>query len=104
MVEYSSSAIYVQSCTTTEAKIAAIDAVIDALFLASLSAAGNSDLTEYYLDTGQTKVTCKYRGVKEISNAIDAFESIRQRYVSRLNGRQVRHIPEQNLRYGRRCV
>jgi hypothetical protein len=103
MVEYSSAAIYVNSCTTDRARIVAIDAIIDQLMTTGLEAAANGDLSEYYMDSGQTKITCKYRNATEVLAAIQAFEGMKNVYIGRLNGRMVRMVPEQNFRNGRRC-
>lgn len=101
MVEYSSGAVYVNSCTGLQARIAACDAIIDALFTTGMATAENGDLTEYYLDSGQTKVTAKYRNPAEVLAAIQLYEGMRNTYITRLNGRQVRQLPEQNFRHGR---
>jgi peptidyl-tRNA hydrolase len=103
MVEYSSAAIYIDSQQSLVDKITAIDAVIDALMSTGLKAAETGDLSEYYLDSGQTKITAKYRNPNEILTAIKMYEGLKSLYVNRLNGRQVRQIPEQNFRFPNRC-
>lgn len=103
MVEYSSAAIYIDSCTTTQARIVAIEAIIDVLMTTGLAAAENGDLTEFYLDSGQTKITSKFRNPMEIMNAIKMYEALKSVYVGRLNGRMVHQLPEQNFRFRNRC-
>jgi hypothetical protein len=101
MVVYTTWGLYINSKTTARERIAAIEAIIDVLMTTALGAAGNEDITEYYLDSGQTKVTMKYRGSEQVIKAIQGFETLKQLYISRVNGRQIRQIPEQNFRYRR---
>lgn len=101
MVVYNNWGLYVNSKTTATARVVAIEAIIDALMTTALNAAGNDDLTEYYLDSGQTKVTVKYRSSDQVLKAIQGFETLKNIYISRINGRQIRQIPEQNFRYRR---
>jgi len=104
MVYYESCRKYIESCTTLEDKIAAIDAIIDALILSAADIAGNGDqVNEYQLNDGQTIIREVYRGSERISSAITAFETIKQRYVSRLNGRVRRLVNSKSFRtYGSR--
>lgn len=103
MVEYSSGAVYVNSCTTTQARIVAIEAIIDVLMTTGLESAANGDLTEFYLDSGQTKITAKYRNPLDVLNAIKMYEGLKNLYIGRLNSRVVRQLPEQNFRFPRQC-
>lgn len=97
MVEFSSELDYVESCTTMKAKIVAIDAIIDKLLVTSLRSVGNDDISEYWLDDGQTKIKTIYRSSTQASSAINIFERIKQRYVNRLNGRSVRLMDSQSF-------
>lgn len=97
MVLYDSAKIYIESCTTLEAKIAGINLILDALESTALEAAGKGDVTEYSLDDGQTKIKTVYRSPMEVANAITAFETIKQRYVNKLNGRVVRMIDSKSF-------
>jgi hypothetical protein len=104
MVYYDTCGLYIQSRTTLEAKIAGIDAIIDALELAALAAASGSNVSEYQLNDGQTIIKELFRGPQGIATAINNFEAIKQRYVNRLNGRVVRAVDGKNFRhnYGNR--
>lgn len=100
MVYFDNCGLYVQSVTTLEAKIAAIDAIIDALEVQALNAAATQNLSEYQLNDGQTIIRQTYRGAQGIANAINQFESIKQRYLGRLNGRVFRAVDSKNFRNG----
>lgn len=104
MVYFDTCGLYIQSCTTLQAKIAAIDLIIQALEDASLSAASSSNVSEYQLNDGQTIIKELFRGPKGIADSINAYEAIKQRYVNRLNGRVVRGVDSKNFRhnYGNR--
>lgn len=104
MAIFLSSAIYVQSRTTMEAKITAIDAIIDALMLSAATAATKDGIEEYWLNDGQTQIKESYRSTEAILKSIEAFERLRQMYINRLNGRMVRLMDSKNFirnRYGR---
>lgn len=106
MVVYETCKIFIQSRTTLEGKIAAIDAILEALEASALTQAGADNIQEYSLNDGQTIIKTIYKGAVGIASAIDDFERIRQRYVNRLNGRMVRlvdghNMSRRNWRYGR---
>jgi len=100
MVVYDSAAIYIQSATTLKGKIEKMDAIIAALEDAALDSASKSGIDQYSLDDGQSKIMTKYRSLEDINASITAFEMQRQRYVNRLNGRQVRLVDGRSLRRG----
>jgi len=77
---------YIQSKSSLDAKIAAIESLIDAMILNSLEAIDNSGTASYSMDDGQMKVTTMYRSVKEISQGIKGLEQIKQIYINRRNG------------------
>lgn len=97
MAIFDSAQIYIDSATSNAAKIVRIDAIIDALFTVALKAATNENITEYSLDDGQTKIKTAYRGVAQIQQSIQNFESIKQMYVNRLNGRVVRLVDRKSF-------
>ncbi len=104
MVVYSSCGKYIESCATLEAKIAAIDVILEALENQALSAAGKEGVLEYKLNDGQTIIQETYRGSVSIAKAINDFETIKQRYINRLTGRVFRAVDGKNFptnRYGR---
>ena len=97
MAEYTSEGLYLQSKTTIPAKIAAIESIIDALELTAASSAGSENISEYWLDDGQTKIKTVYRGLQSIYDSITAFERLKQRYINRYNGRMVRLVDGKNF-------
>ena len=92
--------LYIQSATSIQAKIAAIDAIIDALIVQSADAVLTQNLSEYQLNDGQTIIKQVYRGEKGITDAILAFEQMKYRYVRRLNGGVYRAVDSKNFRNG----
>jgi hypothetical protein len=91
-IVYSSIRVYIQSASELCDKIARLDQVIDALLLAAVGAAENSDVESYVLNDGQSTIQTNYRTPEDIAEAIEKFELIRQRYVNRFNGRIVRLV------------
>ena len=76
-----------ESCSVAEARLLAIDAIIDTMIAALAKAATTSNMKEYRIDDGQTKVSVTYQDVAAISAALGAMEKVKGRYVNRLNGR-----------------
>lgn len=99
-VYYDSALVYIQSATSLQAKITAIDDIIDSLIIAATAGGGTGNIQEYSLNDGQTTIRTAYRNPNEIHAAISGFEQIRQRYVNRLNGRIYRAVDEKNFRHG----
>lgn len=97
MVIYSSADIYIESCTTLRAKIAAISAIQDALLTSALKAAAKGSISQYSLNDGQTIISATYRNAKEINDAYTSFETVKQIYINRLNGRSVRLLDSKNF-------
>lgn len=97
MVVYDSAGIYIQSKKTLEDKIAAIDAIIDALEVEALNMAGKDSIQEYSLNDGQTIIKTIYKGAVGIASAINAFEKIRIRYINRLNPPMQRLVDGRNM-------
>lgn len=98
MIYYDSAAIYIDSASTLREKIVKVSAIITALEDTALHAAANAGIQEYWLDDGQTKIRQSYRSSKEVEASITGFETIRQRYINKLNGRMVRLVDYKNFR------
>lgn len=98
MVIYDSASIYIEGATSLCDKIARIDTIIDALMTTALQSAANENIEEYWLDDGQSKIKTIYRGTAQIMESIKSFETIKQLYVNRLNGRVVRLVDSKSLR------
>lgn len=98
MVVFDSADIYINSKKTLKEKIAALDAIIDTLLTTCLKAASTGNVTEYNLDTGQTKIKTIYRSATDVSNAIIAFEAVRNYYINQLNGgRRLKLVDSKNF-------
>lgn len=100
MVFFDNCNLYIESKTTIAGKIAAIDSVITSLYSALLKAANNEDVSEYQLNDGQTIIKQVNRGVKGITQSIQALRIIRQDYINQINGRVFRGMDSKNFRNG----
>lgn len=80
---------YIQSKSSLDAKIVAIEALIDAMLLESIDAIGNSGTASYSMDDGQMKVSTEYRSIGAITDGIKGLEKILQIYINRRNGNLV---------------
>ena len=101
MVEYVSCGIYLESSTSLKDRITKTLQVINALENQRLSAAldgSKSNIKEYSLDDGQTKIKTVYRDLVEINNAIIALEKELERMYNKLNGRMVRLTDGKNFK------
>ncbi|HXP52432.1 MAG TPA: hypothetical protein VN922_20935 [Bacteroidia bacterium] len=101
MIIYESAHIYITKDKDLRTRICNIDKVIDALTDSALKAAGTANLGEYDLDNGQTKIKTTYRNPTDITNAITAFEKVKQLWINQLNGRAIRLVDEKNFRRNR---
>ena len=89
MVEYDSEFSYIESKTDARSKITAIDAIIDQLFTTAAKAALSEDVTEYWLDDGQTKIKTVRRSVAAITKSIEDLRRLKMTYMSTINGRVI---------------
>jgi hypothetical protein len=100
MIVYENWSIYVTSRTDLRGQIANIKAVMTALRQQRLEAAANgniSNMQEYSLDDGQTKIKTVYRSLNEINNALKVLEQELQMCYNQLNGRMVRLVDGKNF-------
>lgn len=88
---------YIESCTTTQGKLDAVRAIIDALLLTAAKAATNDHIEEYWLNDGQTQIKTIYKGADKVYKSIEAFKRLEQEYMNRLHGRVMRAIDGSNL-------
>ena len=77
---------YIQSKTSLNAKIVAIEALIDQMLLSAIDAIDDSGTASYSMDDGQMKVTTQFRSMTEITAGIRSLEKILQLYINRRNG------------------
>lgn len=99
-VYFDSADIYINQGIDVRAKIARINNIITALEDSALKAAASGNVSEYSLDDGQTKIRTVYRNAEDVASAINAFETVRQRWINQLNGRQVRLVDSKNFNNG----
>jgi hypothetical protein len=78
---------YILSAESLKEKIQRIDNIIDALETQALDAAGTSTMDSYSFDDGQISVNVSYRSPAGISKSIQLYESLKQKYLNQLNGR-----------------
>jgi len=97
MVIYDSSKIYIDSATDICDKITRINDIITALEDTALKSATNDDISEYWLDDGQTKIKTVYKGTDAVLASIKSLITLKQYYVNKLNGRQVRLVDSKSL-------
>ena len=98
-VYFTSTRQYILSANSIADKIAAIDKVIEALFLLMTDpeVIEKQYISEYSLDDGQTKIRAVYRGVQGITQTIDALNKMRIYYVNQQTGRRFRLIDGRNF-------
>lgn len=94
---YLKASAYVESCSTIKAKIAALNAIQDALLTTAMKAVETGHITQYSLNDGQTIIQETYRSAKEITEAYNGFETIKQMYINRLGGRMTRLVHNTNF-------
>lgn len=103
-VYYDSCAIFISSATELKDRINNIRLVQSALRAQRLAAAldpSMSNIAEYSLDDGQTKIRTVYRNLNEINTAMHVLERELQDCYNQLNGRITRSVDGKNLnRYG----
>jgi len=82
---------FLQSKTTTAARLEAIEICIDkAILLMSEHIDGiGGGIEEYQVDDSQIKIKTRYRSIKDIEASISALEKMRNRYLNQVKGRQV---------------
>lgn len=77
---------YIESRESLDAKIAAINALIDAMLLNTIDTIDDSGTMSYSMDDGQMKVTTQYRSTTDITKGIRSLERLKQIYISRRDG------------------
>ena len=96
-VYYDSAALYIEGSTSLCDKIGRIDTIIDALLTNALVAAEKDNIEEYSLNDGQTIIKTTYRGTESVMKSIKAFETLKQVYVNRLDGRVSRLVDSKSI-------
>lgn len=104
MAEYISTGQYISEAKTDADRLIRVNKVIDALLETAANSAGNAHITNYSMDDGQTKIQTEYRGTDAIMKSIKDFETLREYYKNKVNGRVMRLVDSKNLsrnRYGK---
>lgn len=96
-VQYDRAGVYLESKTTIAERLAAVDAIIDALLIKAAESPSTANYQEYYLDDGQTRISTKYRSAADVAAAIEAFEKMATRYRNQLNGHVFRLVDGKNF-------
>lgn len=100
-VYYSTAARYIDSRSSNQEKVTAINQIIDKLMLLAAQSAENPSgqvvIDEYEINDGQSKIRTRYRSFADIEKSIMAFERLRQMYINRINGRLMRTVDSRNL-------
>jgi hypothetical protein len=90
-----------ESCTSIQARIDKVNAIIDALFTTALKSVQNGHRVEYSLDDGQSKQRVVYSNMDQVTKAIEDYEKIKIALQNQLVGRQFRNIDARNLKFRR---
>jgi hypothetical protein len=69
------------------ARINRLTTIITNLENCVINAASNADVQNYTFNDGQSTITTNYRSIKEISDAMQMFDIIRQRLINKCEGR-----------------
>jgi inhibitor of KinA sporulation pathway (predicted exonuclease) len=96
-VIFESVADYLGSCKTLDARIAALNALIDKMLITSVAAAESGHLEEYWFDDGHVKIRSKYRNVAQMEAAITGFQRLLDLYTNRKTGRHTRLMDQSNF-------
>lgn len=80
---------YIESKCTILEKIAAYDNLIAKMEASMLEGITSGHLVQYEMDDGMMKVRAQYRSVSDMTKALSGLETLRQRFINRLNGRTV---------------
>lgn len=96
-VIFESIADYLGTCQGLDAKISALETIIEQLLVTSAKAAERGHLDEYWFDDGHVKIRTKYRSVADVARAITEYDKLLQMYINRRTGRMVRRMDSSNF-------
>ena len=97
-LEFDSADLYIETATSLKDKVKKIDEVIAALLVTATKSAANAHITSYSIDNGQTKINAEYAGTEAVFASIKAFETLREYYKQKINGRVFRLVDGKNFR------
>lgn len=94
---YCSEANYVISAATRAARIARIEAIIDALLVLQTTVSGDQNIMRYKLNDGQTEIEMQYRNSTDIAKSIDAWQKTKHTMMNE-GSRIFRRFDWKNMR------
>jgi hypothetical protein len=83
---------------TPQQKIAKIEEIITELFNNALANVGQGNISEYDMDTGQTRTKVRYNSPDTVLKSIKQYEDMKQLYINQLSPRIVRLVDGKNFR------
>lgn len=89
---------YIVSANTKKDRLTRINQIIEALELQQIASVTNSDIDSYTLNDGQIQINTRYRSPEQIAKAIEAYDKIKARLESDLEGRIVRLGDAESIR------
>jgi len=89
---------YIESADSLLERVNRIDNIIEELEMQAVTSADTSTTESYSFDDGQVSISMSYRSPAGIANAIMRYESLKQKYLNKLNGRDMAMRPWQGLK------
>ena len=77
---------YISSRESLDAKIIAIESLIDAMLVSSIEAVDNSGTASYSMNDGQMQVSTQFRSSIDVTNGIRKLEQLKNLYIGRRDG------------------
>ena len=87
MAVYQTPYDYYMSAQETQDRITRLKTIITNLETCLIKAASNSDVQQYSFNDGQSQINTTYRSIKELTSAIDAFDTILNRLINSSSSR-----------------
>lgn len=81
-------------------RIMALNLIIDALMMQAAAAAGTANISQYSLNDGQTIISTTYKGPDAITKAIMQYETLKNLYLNKMNGRAMRMVDSKSFPHG----
>lgn len=100
-VVYFSVRQYLESCSSLQAKIDALNNIITNMMIAMASMASGGSFEPYKFDDGQTRIEVLYQNPDSMAKALIALQNLqdmlRARQFNNANGRMSRLVPGENF-------
>ncbi len=75
-----------------------LKAIRNSLLSTALVSVGKGNISEYELDSGQTKTRVKYTSTKMVLDSIEGYERLIQMYQNKINQGPIRLVGSQNFK------